>query len=54
MDEHQWPKKILEWKLTTKRIRGRPPEVWLTQTKKDMERRNLQDGEWNYREAWAR
>nr|CAH7758711.1 unnamed protein product [Callosobruchus chinensis] len=43
MCESRWPKKILDWKPPFRRKRGRPPEEWDKQVKKDMLRRDMSD-----------
>nr|CAH7752237.1 unnamed protein product [Callosobruchus chinensis]CAH7754322.1 unnamed protein product [Callosobruchus chinensis] len=47
-------KKILDWKPPFTQSRGRPPEEWEKQVKKDMLRRDIADHDWRNREAWRR
>lgn len=51
MDKNRRRRKILEWHPTTKGKIGKRSEDWLKQTRKDTERRNLEDIECNNREA---
>nr|CAH7716782.1 unnamed protein product [Callosobruchus chinensis] len=50
----RWPRKILDWKPPFRRKRGRPPEEWEKQVKKDMLRRDMADHDWRNKEAWRR
>lgn len=50
MKENRLFKKILE--PTTNSKSGRSLKVWLKQNRKDMGRRNLEEGDWKNREAW--
>ena len=37
MDGKRTPKRILKWKPTGKRVRGRPREGWIVDVKEDMQ-----------------
>jgi hypothetical protein len=37
MDDKRTPKRILKWKPTGKRVRGRPREGWIVDVKEDMQ-----------------
>ena len=52
MGEERWPKKILNWTPSGRRKRGRPPETWMNQVWKDMQSKNLEEGDWSDREGW--
>nr|CAH7753961.1 unnamed protein product [Callosobruchus chinensis] len=53
MQEHRWPKRVLEWELPGRRRRGRPPLRW--ETYSGMIDTDLRVGDWTVRELfnWA-
>jgi hypothetical protein len=52
MNDERWPKKVLNWNPPGRRKRGRPPETWMKQVWRDMEERNLAEGDWRDRGRW--
>lgn len=54
LEDQRWPRKIMEWSPPFRRKRGRPPEEWMKQVIKDIERRDLDMDLWRDREAWRR
>ena len=41
MDEKRTPKRILEWKPTGRRIRGRPRKRWIEDIEEDIQRMGI-------------
>jgi len=51
-DRNRWISKVTEWSPIGRRKRGRPRRSWRDEVDEAMERRNLQDGEWQDRDEW--
>lgn len=50
--DERWIKRVTEWSPIGRRKRGRPRRSWRDEIDDDMERRNLEDGDWENREEW--
>jgi hypothetical protein len=53
MAEGGLPKIALKWMAKQKRTRGRPKKNWMKGKKKTMNKRNLNEGEWEDRKQWS-
>ena len=53
MAEGRLPKTALKWVPKQKTARGRPKKNWMEITKKAMNERNLNEGQWEDRKQWS-
>ena len=53
MAEGRLPKIALKWMPKQKRARGRPKKNWMEGIKKAMNKRNLNEGQWEDRKRWS-
>jgi len=53
MAEGRLPKIALKWIPKQKRARGRPKKKWMEGIRKDMNERNLNEGQWKDRKQWS-
>ena len=53
MAEERLSKIALKWMPKQKRARGRPKKNWMEETKKAMNERNLDEGQWEDRKQWS-
>jgi hypothetical protein len=53
MAERRLPKIALKWTPKQKRARGRPKKNWMEGIKKDINERNLNEGQWVDRKRWS-
>jgi hypothetical protein len=53
MTEGRLPRISLKWIPKQKRTRGRPKKNWMEGIKKDMNERNLNEGQWGDRKQWS-
>jgi len=53
MAEGRLPKIALKWMPKQKRARGRPKKNWMEGIRKEMNERNLNEGQWEGRKQWS-
>jgi len=53
MAEGRLPKIALKWMPKQKRALGRPKKNWMKGTRKAMNERNLNEGQWEDRKQWS-
>jgi hypothetical protein len=55
-DEERTPKRVLEWKLISRRIRGRPRKRWIEDVEEDIKIMGIRGWRklWKEREEWKR
>jgi len=53
MAEERLPKIALKWMPKQKRARGRPKKSWMEGIRKAMNKRNLNEGQWEDRKHWS-
>jgi hypothetical protein len=53
MAEGRVPKIALKWMPKQKRARGRPKQNWMEGIKKPMNKRNINEGQWEDRKQWS-
>ena len=53
MAEGRLPKIALKWMPKQKSARGRPKKTWMEGIRKDMNERNLNEGQWEDRNQWS-
>ena len=53
MAEGRLPKIALKWMAKQKRARGRQKKNWMEGTRKAMNERNLNEGQWEDRKQWS-
>lgn len=53
-DENRWIKKITDWSPIGKRKRGRPRRSFRDEVDEAMERRGLEEGEWENKDTWRK
>lgn len=51
-DETRWINRVTNWSPIGRRKRGRPRKTWRDEVDQAMEKRGLQDGEWEDRNLW--
>jgi hypothetical protein len=56
MDEKRTPKRVLEWKQVSRRIRGRPRKRWIEDVEEDIQRMVIRGWRKLYKERteWKR
>ncbi|XP_045474961.1 uncharacterized protein LOC123680887 [Harmonia axyridis] len=52
MNDRRWPKRLLQWKPTNRRKRGRPRRSWRQEVDCALEDRGLQPDDWNDCKRW--
>jgi hypothetical protein len=53
MAEGRLPKTAFKWMPKQKRARGRPNKNWMEGIRKAMDKRNLNEGQWEDRKQWS-